>query len=58
MIVSRKCEAMKAAKNIPGLDVTAVDALNAELLAPGTHAGRLAVFTKSAVAAVQKKFGG
>ncbi|MEM4735998.1 MAG: 50S ribosomal protein L4 [Candidatus Thorarchaeota archaeon] len=38
-----------AARNIPGVDVTEVHALNAELLAPGTHPGRLAVWTKSAM---------
>jgi large subunit ribosomal protein L4e len=29
------------AANIPGMDVATIDELNAEMLAPGTHAGRL-----------------
>jgi large subunit ribosomal protein L4e len=37
------------ARNHPGVDVVVVDNINAELLAPGTHPGRLTVFTKSAM---------
>jgi len=40
---------MKAARNIMGVDVINVNNLNAEILAPGTHAGRLTVWTNSAV---------
>lgn len=39
----------RAARNLAGVDVVAVHALNAELLAPGTHAGRLVVWTRSAL---------
>ena len=42
------------ARNHAGVDVVCVDNLNAELLAPGTHAGRLTIYTKSAV----EKLGG
>lgn len=42
------------ARNHAGVDIFVVDNLNAELLAPGTHAGRLTIFTKSAV----EKLGG
>ncbi len=38
-----------AAKNLPGVDVILVDQLNTEHLAPGTHAGRLTIYTKSAI---------
>ncbi|MEJ4711124.1 50S ribosomal protein L4, partial [Enterococcus faecium] len=37
------------ARNHAGVDVVLVENLNAELLAPGTHPGRLTVFTKSAI---------
>jgi large subunit ribosomal protein L4e len=47
-----------AASNIPGLDVAKVDALNAEMLAPGTHAGRLTLWTKSAVEQLDSLYGG
>ena len=42
------------ARNHAGIDVVTVENLNAELLAPGTHPGRLTVFTKSAI----EKLGG
>jgi large subunit ribosomal protein L4e len=44
-----------AARNLPGVDVTEVHALNAELLAPGTHAGRLVVWTRSALERLEKE---
>jgi large subunit ribosomal protein L4e len=49
IIVSKKCKLMESAKNIPGVDIVIVKDLNAELLAPGTHIGRLAIYTKSSL---------
>jgi len=40
---------VKSARNLPGVDVVLVRNLNVELLAPGCLAGRLTVWTKSAV---------
>ncbi|MHA1961726.1 MAG: 50S ribosomal protein L4 [Candidatus Thorarchaeota archaeon] len=37
------------ARNLPGVDIAEVHGLNAELLAPGTHPGRLVLWTKSAI---------
>src|SRR5574341_1268710 len=45
VVVSGNCKAMKAAKNVPGVDVVEISRINAELLAPGTHPGRLTLFT-------------
>ncbi len=42
-------EPSRAARNLAGADVTTAAELNAEDLAPGTHAGRLTVWTESAV---------
>ncbi len=39
----------RAARNIPGMDVATIDELNAEMLAPGTHAGRLTLWTEGAM---------
>ncbi|MHA1238881.1 MAG: 50S ribosomal protein L4 [Candidatus Odinarchaeia archaeon] len=39
----------KAASNYPGVDIVNVKNLNAEVLAPGTHPGRLVIWTKSAI---------
>lgn len=39
----------KAARNIPGVEVAETKNLNPEILAPGTHHGRLTVWTESAI---------
>ncbi len=44
----------KAASNIPGVEFTTVEQLNVEKLAPGTHPGRLVLWTENAL----KKMGG
>ena len=48
-VVSKDCPLAKAASNIIGADIVPVHGLNAELLAPGTHAGRLTLFTDAAL---------
>ncbi len=48
----------EAARNIPGVDVATANSLNVELLAPGTHPGRLTLWTSSALEEVDKLFGG
>jgi large subunit ribosomal protein L4e len=40
---------VKAARNLPGVDITPVRSLSAELLAPGTHAGRLTIWSETAI---------
>ena len=42
-------EPSRAARNLAGVDVTTAREVNAEDLAPGTHAGRLTVWTESAI---------
>ncbi|QLG26126.1 50S ribosomal protein L4 [Halorarum halophilum] len=42
-------EPSKAARNLAGVDVTTAAEVNTEDLAPGTHAGRLTLFTESAL---------
>lgn len=49
VVVSQKCNVMKALKNILGVDVCVINKLNTELLAPGCHFGRLVLFTERAV---------
>lgn len=48
---------VKAARNIPGLDVVNVNSLNLLKLAPGGHLGRMMVWTEDAVKACKKNFG-
>ena len=42
-------EPLRAARNLAGVDAVAVNQLNTELLAPGTQAGRLTIWTESAI---------
>jgi large subunit ribosomal protein L4e len=48
-------EPSKAARNLAGADVTTGREVNAEDLAPGTHAGRLTVWTESALEEVAER---
>ena len=52
LVVSKKEGLAHAVRNLPGVDVVAVKDLCAEDLAPGGAVGRLTVFTKSAVEAM------
>ncbi|MDD1737241.1 MAG: 50S ribosomal protein L4 [Methanothrix sp.] len=45
----------KAARNLPGVDFVTVERLNAELLAPGTQAGRLTIWTESSLDKLAKR---
>lgn len=56
IVVSEDKGIEKAAGNLPGVDVVRVERLNAELLAPGTHPGRLTVWTESAIKKLDKLF--
>ena len=49
VVVSKNCKLKDALENVTGVDVARLDELNAQLLAPGTHAGRAVLFTESAV---------
>ncbi len=55
IVVSDKCDLIKSAKNLLGIDVVQVKNLNAELLAPGTVPGRLTIFTEAAIEKLQKE---
>ena len=58
LVIANNDGVAEAARNIPGVDVTSVENLNAELLAPGTHPGRLTLWTSSAFEKVGTVFGG
>ncbi|MBU4501784.1 MAG: 50S ribosomal protein L4, partial [Nanoarchaeota archaeon] len=55
IVVSDKCELQKSAKNIPGVDITTIRSINAELLAPGCVPGRLTIFTDKAIERLDKE---
>jgi large subunit ribosomal protein L4e len=48
---------VKAARNLPGVDIVNITDLNAELLAPGTHPGRLVLWSKSAFTSLDEVWG-
>ena len=54
LVVGKDQGIKKAARNLPGVDVVTADNLNAELLAPGTDAGRLTVWTENAVSKLEE----
>ncbi|MBI2133274.1 50S ribosomal protein L4 [Candidatus Woesearchaeota archaeon] len=55
LVVSKKCELIKSARNIPGINIIEVDKINAELLAPGATPARLTIFTEQAVERIGKE---
>lgn len=54
-VVANNCQLMNSARNIPGVQVCLVQNLNAEILAPGTHPGRLTLWTEGAIDALAKQ---
>ncbi len=49
IVISEDQGIRRAARNLPGVNVEYVTKLSAEMLAPGTHPGRLTLWTKSAI---------
>ena len=58
LVITKNEGVAEAARNLPGLDVVTLENLNAELLAPGTHSGRLTIWTSSAFENLENTFGG
>jgi len=55
IVVSQDKGILKAARNLPGVEVALVDGLNVETLAPGTHPGRLTVWSSSSMERLSEK---
>ena len=55
IVVSKACPAMLAADNLQGVEVSVVNNLNAELLAPGGDIGRTTVWSKAALERLDKE---
>jgi large subunit ribosomal protein L4e len=58
LVVAKNNGLMEAARNIPGVDITTLRNLNVEMLAPGTHPGRLTVWTSSAIGELNRLYSG
>jgi len=57
IVVAENKGLVEAASNLPGVDIVEVKNLNAELLAPGTHPGRLTLWTNGAIEQLGKLYG-
>lgn len=55
LIVNKDGGVIKASSNLPGIDAVKVDDLKISLLAPGTKAGRLTVWSESAIKSIGEK---
>jgi large subunit ribosomal protein L4e len=58
IVVAENRGIFNAASNLLGVDVSTVKELNAEMLAPGTHPGRLTLWTNGAIGQLDKIYGG
>jgi len=52
VVSEREAPVFMGASNLPGVDVETVDTLNASILAPGGDAGRLTIYTRSAISKI------
>jgi large subunit ribosomal protein L4e len=57
IVVAENKGIVEAARNVPGVDVVTVANLNVEMLAPGTHPGRLTIWTSSAIERLGELYG-
>ena len=57
IVVAENKGVMEAARNIPGVGIVNVSSLNAEMLAPGAHPGRLTIWTGSAIQKLNELYG-
>jgi large subunit ribosomal protein L4e len=55
IVTGKNSPILKASRNLPGVESVTVNSLNVDLLAPGAEAGRLVVWTKSAIEELGKE---
>jgi len=58
IVITENKGIMEAAGSISGVDVVAVNHLNAEILAPGAHPGRLTIWTSGAIEKLNQLYSG
>jgi len=54
VVIDRKSDFCNAIQNLPGVDIVLVKYLNAEMLAPGTYAGRLTIWMEKSLNALNQ----
>jgi large subunit ribosomal protein L4e len=57
IVVAENKGIIEAASNLPGVDIVTVKNLNTEILAPGTHPGRLTLWTNGAIEQLEILYG-
>ena len=55
VIVTNDCALLSAGKNLPGVDIISINGINCEQLAPGSQAGRLTLYTETALKIIEKE---
>jgi large subunit ribosomal protein L4e len=55
LLIVTGSEALRAARNLAGVDVCSIRSLNVEHLAPGTHASRLTIWTENALSKLAER---
>jgi large subunit ribosomal protein L4e len=55
-VVDRDSAFCKAVRNLPGVEVVNVQFLNAEMLAPGTHPGRLTIWMEKTLDIINERY--
>ncbi|MDP7115789.1 MAG: 50S ribosomal protein L4 [Candidatus Woesearchaeota archaeon] len=55
LVVSKECKLAKSAANVAGCDVTVVNNINTQLLAPGAIPGRLTIYTDKSLQVMEEK---
>jgi len=58
LVVVKGGAVLRAARNLPGVDVVKADDLKVRHLAPGTHAGRLTIFSEAAIGSLGERLSG
>lgn len=58
IVVAENKGIFNAASNLSGVDIATVNDLNTEMLAPGTHPGRLTLWSNGAIEQLGKLYGG
>ncbi len=58
LIVVSEGDILKSASNLPGVDVVKADELKVKHLAPGTHPGRITIFTEKSISSLNERLGG
>ena len=54
IVTGENSKVLKACRNLPGVESVTINSLNVELLAPGAEAGRLVIWTRSAIEKLAK----